>query len=302
MFRLINAEGDFLPGLIADYYAGKIVLQFHSIGMYLLKNMIINAIVKNLPNVEVIYSKSSNTLPHKANIVAKDEILYTKNDLTISTTNDNEYWKAKEKGLTYFIDYLNGQKTGFFLDQQYNRSLVRELSKDRMVLNCFCYTGGFSIAALAGKAKQVDSIDISKRALMVCEKNATENGFNSSHSTKCEDVVTYIDKIEKDYYDLIILDPPAFAKHNKDLHNALRGYRTINQKAMEKIKSGGLLFTFSCSQVVSKEDFLTMLFSCAVLSNRKVRIVKRLFQNTDHPQSIFHPEGDYLKGFLLYVE
>ena len=302
MFRLINAEGDFLPGLIADYYAGKIVLQFHSIGMYLLKNMIINAIVKNLPNVEVIYSKSSNTLPHKANIVAKDEILYTKNDLTISTTNDNEYWKAKEKGLTYFIDYLNGQKTGFFLDQQYNRSLVRELSKDRMVLNCFCYTGGFSIAALAGKAKQVDSIDISKRALMVCEKNATENGFNCSHSTKCEDVVTYIDKIEKDYYDLIILDPPAFAKHNKDLHNALRGYRTINQKAMEKIKSGGLLFTFSCSQVVSKEDFLTMLFSCAVLSNRKVRIVKRLFQNTDHPQSIFHPEGDYLKGFLLYVE
>ncbi len=297
MFRLINAEGDFLPGLIADYYDNKIVIQFHSIGMYLLRNMIATAIKENL-KVEVIYSKSSNTLPHTTNILPKDEILFGKNDITL--------WRAKEDGCIYEIDYLNGQKTGFFLDQQYNRKLVKELSNNKVVLNCFCYTGGFSVAALAGNAKRVDSIDISKRALMLCSRNVEINGLNdnsiSVHQTKCEDVVTYIDRIEKNYYDLIILDPPAFAKHNKDLHNALKGYRTINQKAMEKIKSGGFLFTFSCSQVVSKEDFLTMLFSCAVLSKRNVRIVKRLFQNSDHPQSIFHPEGDYLKGFLLYIE
>lgn len=329
IFRLINAEGDFLPGLIVDFYANMLVIQFHSVGMYLMREMIIASLIKYLPNTEFIYSKSSSTLPKNKEIAPKDEYLwFNKGDGKTKPLSENFYkevvsWIATENGCNFSIDFKQGQKTGFFIDQQSNRRLVSELSKDKTVLNCFCYTGGFSVAALKGGAKKVDSIDISKRALNMCDANVDMNGFHNKtavtrfedetfaelvaskpivHESKCEDVVEYIDNIPADTYDMIILDPPAFAKHQRDVNKALKGYRTINQKAMEKIKSGGLLFTFSCSQAVSRDDFATMLFSCAALAKRKVRIVRRLPHNFDHPQSIFHPEGEYLKGFLLYVE
>ncbi len=294
VFRLINAEGDFLPGLIADYYDDNIVVQFHSVGMYLMREYIVNALKTNLHSIKTIFSKSSSTLPKGSEVLPKDEFLYG--------NSDEQTFVAKENGIKFLIDYKQGQKTGFFIDQQSNRSLVSQLSKDKTVLNCFGYTGGFSLAALKGGAKRVETLDISKRALEICEKNVEMNGYSSRHISQCEDVVKFIDSISENEYDMIILDPPAFAKHQRDLQRALKGYRTINQKAMEKIKSGGLLFTFSCSQAVSREDFSTMLFSCAALAKRKVRIVRRLPHNFDHPQSIFHPEGEYLKGFLLYIE
>ena len=329
IFRLVNAEGDFLPGLIVDFYADMLVIQFHSVGMYLMRDMIVASLVKYLPQTEFIYSKSSSTLPKNNIAVPKDEFLwFNKGDGKTKPLSENFYkdvalWVATENGCKFSIDFKEGQKTGFFIDQQSNRRLVSELSKDKTVLTCFCYTGGFSVAALKGGAKKVDSIDISKKALNICNANVDMNGFHNktavtrfedgefaelvaskpiAHESKCEDVVEYIDSIPADTYDMIILDPPAFAKHQKDINKALKGYRTINQKAMEKIKSGGLLFTFSCSQAVSRDDFATMLFSCAALARRNVRIVRRLPHNFDHPQSIFHPEGEYLKGFLLYVE
>lgn len=301
IFRIVNAEGDFLPGLIVDFYDSHLIIQFHSIGMYLMRDMIVKALVKLLPDTKFIFSKSSSTMPKSTNIVPKDEFLWVKAEDN-RLLNNIENFVAKENGCSFIIDFKEGQKTGFFIDQQANRKLVSGLSKGKNVLNCFCYTGGFSVAALKGGAKKVDSIDISKKALNICNANVDMNGFLQNHESKCEDVVTYIENVPANTYDMIILDPPAFAKHQKDIRQALKGYRTINQKAMEKIKSGGLLFTFSCSQAVSKEDFLTMLFSCATLANKKVRIVRRLPHNFDHPQSIFHPEGEYLKGFLLYVE
>ena len=329
IFRLINAEGDFLPGLIADFYENMIVVQFHSVGIYLMRDMIVKALAENVPDIEFIYSKSSSTLPKCQDIQAKDEFLWTKSREGKASAFSDEFcnqimmWVATENGCRYSIDFKQGQKTGFFIDQKSNRKLVSELSRGKTVLNCFCYTGGFSLAALKGGAVKVDSVDISKRALNICDANVDMNGFHNKtavtrfedkefaediaakpivHESKCEDVVEYIDKIPADMYDMIILDPPAFAKHQRDVNKALKGYRTINQKAMEKIKSGGLLFTFSCSQAVSREEFATMLFSCAALAKRNVRIVRRLPHNYDHPQSIFHPEGEYLKGFLLYVE
>lgn len=294
IFRIINAEGDFLPGLIADYYDGNIVLQFHSLGMYSLKDFIVTAILKAIPSVKTIFSKSSSTMPKNSSITAHDEFLY-------SSTND-EFFVAKENTCKFLIDYKYGQKTGFFIDQGSNRMLLSSLSKDKRVLNCFGYTGGFSVAALKSKAKVVETLDISQRAIDICNQNVEMNGFQANHISKKVDVVDYLDNVPNNKYDIIVLDPPAFAKHHRDIDRALKGYRSINQKAMQKIAPQGLLFTFSCSQAVNKEDFLTMLFSCAVISNRKIRIVRRLPHNFDHPQSIFHPEGEYLKGFLLYVE
>ncbi|MBQ9311842.1 MAG: class I SAM-dependent rRNA methyltransferase [Bacteroidales bacterium] len=294
IFRLINSEGDFLSGLIADYYDGNIVLQFHSVGMYLMKDFIVKALVDNVKNLKTIFSKSSSTLPKKENIETKDEFLYS--------TSEEDYFIAKENDCNFIIDYKEGQKTGFFIDQASNRKLLSSLSKDKKVLNCFGYTGGFSVAALKGGASFVTTLDISKKAIDICNKNIENNSYSSKHEAKVVDVLEYLDNIKKGEYDIIVLDPPAFAKHNRDLVRALKGYRTINKKAMEKIKSGGLLFTFSCSQAVKNEDFITMLFSSAALSNRKVRIVRKLPHNFDHPQSIFHPEGEYLKGVLLYVE
>lgn len=295
IFRLVNGEGDFLPSLIADYYEGLVVLQFHSVGMWRLKEDIVGAFKEVLQaDCKAVFSKSSSTLPKQSGISAKDEFLFG------SLPED---WFAKENGLTYRIDYAMGQKTGFFIDQRENRRLVGEYAKGKRVLNAFAYTGGFSLSALRGMAKEVVSLDISARAVEICEKNAEMNfPQNNVHSGEVADVLDYLDTLEKGRFDLIILDPPAFAKHQRNLQQAIKGYRAINQKAMEKIASGGLLFTFSCSQAVSKDDFATMLFSCAALSGRKVRIIKQLAAGCDHPQSIFHPEGSYLKGTLLYVE
>lgn len=295
IFRLVNGEGDFLPSLIADYYEELVVLQFHSVGMWRLKEEIVGAFKEVLQSdCKAVFSKSSSTLPKQSGISAKDEFLFG------SLPED---WFAKENGLTYRIDYAMGQKTGFFIDQRENRRLVGEYAKGKRVLNAFAYTGGFSLSALKGMAKEVVSLDISARAVEICEKNAEMNFPQSNvHRGEVADVLGYLETLEKGRFDLIILDPPAFAKHQRNLQQALKGYRAINQKAMEKIASGGLLFTFSCSQAVSKDDFATMLFSCAALSGRKVRIIKQLAAGCDHPQSIFHPEGGYLKGTLLYVE
>lgn len=295
IFRLVNGEGDFLPSLIADYYEGLVVLQFHSVGMWRLREEIVGAFKEVLQSdCKAVFSKSSSTLPKQSGISAKDEFLFG------SLPED---WFAKENGLTYRIDYAMGQKTGFFIDQRENRRLVGEYAKGKRVLNAFAYTGGFSLSALKGMAKEVVSLDISARAVEICEKNAEMNFPQSNvHRGEVADVLDYLDTLEKGRFDLIILDPPAFAKHQRNLQQALKGYRAINQKAMEKIAGGGLLFTFSCSQAVSKDDFATMLFSCAALSGRKVRIIKQLAAGCDHPQSIFHPEGGYLKGTLLYVE
>ncbi len=295
IFRLVNGEGDFLPSLIADFYEGLVVLQFHSVGMWRLREEIVGAFKEVLQSdCKAVFSKSSSTLPKQSGISAKDEFLFC------SLPED---WFAKENGLTYRIDYAMGQKTGFFIDQRENRRLVGEYAKGKRVLNAFAYTGGFSLSALKGMAKEVVSLDISARAVEICEKNAEMNFPQSNvHRGEVADVLDYLDTLEKGRFDLIILDPPAFAKHQRNLQQALKGYRAINQKAMEKIAGGGLLFTFSCSQAVSKDDFATMLFSCAALSGRKVRIIKQLAAGCDHPQSIFHPEGGYLKGTLLYVE
>lgn len=295
IFRLVNGEGDFLPSLIADFYEGLVVLQFHSVGMWRLREEIVGAFKEVLQSdCKAVFSKSSSTLPKQSGISAKDEFLFG------SLPED---WFAKENGLTYRIDYAMGQKTGFFIDQRENRRLVGEYAKGKRVLNAFAYTGGFSLSALKGMAKEVVSLDISARAVEICEKNAEMNFSQSNvHRGEVADVLDYLDTLEKGRFDLIILDPPAFAKHQRNLQQALKGYRAINQKAMEKIAGGGLLFTFSCSQAVSKDDFSTMLFSCAALSGRKVRIIKQLAAGCDHPQSIFHPEGGYLKGTLLYVE
>lgn len=301
IFRLINAEGDNLPGLIADWYDGNVVLQFHSVGMYLLKDYILNSLIHSLPQIKTIFSKSSSTLGRVHNVEAKDEFLYISDSLA-EYKNTPKYFVAMENGSKYLIDYQEGQKTGFFIDQAANRRLVRELSKDKKVLNCFSYTGGFSVAALSGGASEVESVDISEKACRVCIRNVEINNMTPNHRVVRQDVLDYLSTVPNEEYDIIILDPPAFAKHNRDLQKALKGYRSINLSAMQKIKHGGFLFTFSCSQVVSSQDFFTMLFSCSVLSKRKVRLVKRLTHNFDHPQNIFHSEGEYLKGALLYIE
>lgn len=294
IFRLINAEGDFLPGLIVDYYDNNLVIQFHSIGFYRLKDFVVNALLECLPEVKTIFSKSSSTLPKSKDYTAKDEFVYG--------NSQEDFFIAKENDISYLIDYKQGQKTGFFIDQQTNRAILCSLSKGKKVLNCFSYTGGFSLSALKGGATQVDSVDISNRALQICQTNAQNNHLQAFHNTIQEDVLHYLDTIEKGKYDIIVLDPPAFAKHNKDLKSALKGYRTINQKAIEKVKKGGLIFTFSCSQVVSYEEFNTMVFSCSNLSGRQVRVIDRLKATYSHCQSIYHPEGAYLKGLLLYVD
>ncbi len=295
IFRLINGEGDFMPSLIADYYKGLVVLQFHSLGMWRFSGEIVSALKETLgENCKAIFNKSSSTLSRQCGVGSKDEFLYGE------LPSD---WSAEENTLSFKVDYALGQKTGFFIDQRDNRKLLSEIAKDRKVLNAFAYTGGFSLSALMGGAKEVVSLDISARAVEICEENVKRNFPDAqNHRGEVKDVLDYMEEMRKGSYDLIVLDPPAFAKHARNLPQALKGYRSINQKAMEKIASGGLLLTFSCSQAVSSEEFATMLFSCAALSGRNVRIIKRLAAGNDHPQSIFHPEGEYLKGMLLYVE
>lgn len=290
-FRLIHGEGDSLPGLIVDVYDNTAIVQAHSVGMHHARFEIAEAIKTILGNVNVYY-KSENTLPFKANIEPEDGYLIGKGGNGI----------AVENNLKFIIDWEKGQKTGFFIDQRENRSLLEKYSNGKDVLNMFCYTGGFSCYAMRGGAKSVDSVDSSAKAMEIVNKNMALNFPNDNrHTSYTTDAFKFLDNIQ-DKYDLIVLDPPAFAKHRDVLRNALQGYKKLNVKAFEQIKPGGILFTFSCSQAVSKEQFRLAVFSAAAISGRNVRILHQLSQPADHPINIYHPEGEYLKGLVLYVE
>lgn len=294
MYRLVNGEGDGLPGLIIDWFDGHVVIQFHSYGMYLLKDTIKDILLDLLKDkIKSIYNKSATTLPEMNGNLFKDELLYGTIDEVL----------VKENGLSFYIDILKGQKTGFFIDQRDSRKIVGEYTAGKKVLNMFSYTGGFSMYALNAGAELVHSVDISKKVMEIVGRNAMMQGEKANnHQAFAEDVFEYLDKMPSDFYDVIILDPPAFAKHHKVKDQGIKGYRTINRKAMEKIKKGGLLFTFSCSQAISKDDFQTLLFSSAVMEKKNVKVIKQLQQSVDHPVSIYHPEGSYLKGFMLQVD
>ncbi|MCF0207588.1 MAG: class I SAM-dependent rRNA methyltransferase [Bacteroidales bacterium] len=290
VFRLVNGEGDFMPGLIADYYNGVVVFQAHSVGMHKLFPVFAEIVVELLgKKVISIFDKSRATIPH---ISTEDSFIWGK---------AHDEWEICEHGNRMLINFYEGQKTGFFVDQRENRQLVGSLSKGKRVLNTFGYTGGFSLSALRGGASYVETVDISKKAIALCERNVAMNFENANHKGVAKDVLDYLSSIDENF-DIIILDPPAFAKNHKNLQQGLKGYKNINQKAIEKIKSGGLLFTFSCSQAVSREDFKTMVFTSAANAHRNVRIVKQLPHAIDHPISIYHPEGEYLKGLMLEVE
>ncbi|MGN0229847.1 MAG: class I SAM-dependent rRNA methyltransferase [Muribaculaceae bacterium] len=291
-FRLVHGEGDFLPGLVVDIYGNTAVMQAHSPGMHFARNTIAEALVK-LPEgiVKNVYYKSETTLPY----ITRD----TENYYIIGGYDTNI---ALENGLKFHVDWLRGQKTGFFVDQRENRSLLEKYAKGRKVLNMFCYTGGFSFYAMRGGAQAVHSVDSSSKAISLTRENVELNfPGDTRHEAFAEDAFKFLNEMDNSY-DLIILDPPAFAKHKSALKNALIGYRKINAKAFEKIQKGGILFTFSCSQAVSKEQFRLAVFSAAAQSGRKVRILYQLTQPADHPINIYHPEGEYLKGLVLYVE
>ena len=299
-FRLIHGEGDFLPGLIVDVYADTAVVQAHSVGMHVHRNEIAKAVLDEIPQVENVYYKSDDTLPFKAPVEG-EKIGYL---IQSDNSDESEFWST-ENGLQFRIDWLRGQKTGFFIDQRENRALVERYAKGKDVLNMFCYTGGFSLYALRGGAKRVDSVDVSQKAIDLVNVNVARNFPNATnHTSVAADAFEYLSaqKAEGKTYDLIILDPPAFAKHRDAVKNALRGYQRINAKAIEMIRPGGILFTFSCSQAVDKEAFRLAVFSAAAQVGRKVRILHQLHQPQDHPINIYHPEGEYLKGLVLYVE
>ncbi|WP_294745359.1 class I SAM-dependent rRNA methyltransferase [uncultured Prevotella sp.] len=288
-FRLVHGEGDLLPGLIIDIYDDTAVMQAHSIGMHLARHDIAKSLAKVMEGrISNIYYKSETTLP----------FMDPENGFLLGKTDNNI---AMENGLKFYVDWLRGQKTGFFVDQRENRALLERYAKGKRVLNMFCYTGGFSFYAMRGGAELVHSVDSSAKAIELTRRNVELNFPNDSrHEAFCEDAFKYLDGIKD--YNLIILDPPAFAKHRGALHNALKGYTRLNQKAFEKIERGGILFTFSCSQVVTKDHFRNAVFTAAALAKRKVRILHQLHQPADHPINIFHPEGEYLKGLVLYVE
>ncbi|MBP5370944.1 MAG: class I SAM-dependent rRNA methyltransferase [Bacteroidales bacterium] len=291
-YRLVHGEGDNLSGLVIDYYNGTAVVQCHSVGMFKNLDCIAKALQQTMgEQLTAIYNKSESTLPFKAGIENNDGLLWGE----IKTENALEY------GNSFFIDWIQGQKTGFFIDQRENRKLVEHYAKGKLVLNTFCYTGGFSVYALRGGAKKVVSVDCSARAIELTDKTVAMNFPNAEHTSVVSDTFKYLDN-NKDNFDLIILDPPAFAKHGKVLNNALQGYKRLNMKAIEQIKKGGILFTFSCSQAVSKEEFRKSVFAAAANTKRNVRILHQLSQPADHPISIYHPEGEYLKGLVLEVE
>lgn len=292
-YRLVHGEGDFLSGLVIDIYGNTAVLQAHSPGMHYARKTIAEALVSiEELGVKNVYYKSETTLPYKAQ-------LDPQNDYLIGGFETNI---AMENGLKFHVDWLKGQKTGFFIDQRDNRSLLEHYAKGRNVLNMFCYTGGFSFYAMRGGANLVHSVDSSAKAIQLTDSNVELNFPNDQrHKAFAEDAFKYLDDMGENY-DLIILDPPAFAKHKSALRNALIGYRRLNAKAFEKIKPGGILFTFSCSQAVNREQFRLAVFSAAAQSKRKVRILHQLTQPSDHPINIYHPEGEYLKGLVLYVE
>ena len=293
VFRLIHAEGDEMPGLIVDFYKGTAVFQMHSVGMYLARHELVKAMKEVLgEKLKAVYDKSAKTLPGKAELNAVDTYL-------LGTEGETE---VLENGLRFKVDWVHGQKTGFFIDQRENRRLVQKYAKNRDVLNMFCYTGGFSLYAIKGGANMVHSVDASGKAIDMTRKNTALNfPEDKRHKAIVADGFEFLKDIQ-DKYDLIILDPPAFAKHRSALPQALQGYKRINTRAFEQIRSGGILFTFSCSQVVSKEKFREAVFTAAAISGRKIRIVHQLLQPTDHPVNIYHPESEYLKGLVLFVE
>jgi len=294
--RLVNGEGDQLPGLIIDIYGSTAVIQAHSVGMHRDMELITNALkeVMNDDNLKHIYYKSEGTLPFKADLGAQDGYLWGGED------NDAI---ALENGLRFQIDWLKGQKTGFFIDQRENRKLLEQYAAGRSLLNMFCYTGGFSVYGLRGGAAVVDSVDSSSKAVSITDSNVTLNfGEEPRHHSFSEDAFRYLKETPEGKYDLMVLDPPAFAKHRGAVNNALQGYKKLNLAAMAKIAPGGILFTFSCSQAITKEQFRLAVFSAAAISGRKVRILHQLSQPADHPINIYHPEGEYLKGLVLRVE
>jgi len=294
-YRLVHGEGDALPGLIIDCYGETMVMQAHSVGMHTSRKAVCRALVEVMGNrMKHVYYKSETTLPFKAELEQENDFIHggTDNDIAI------------ENGLKFHVDWLHGQKTGFFIDQRENRSLLEHYAKDKSVLNMFCYTGGFSVYAMRGQAKMVHSVDSSAKAIELTNRNIDLNfPGDKRHEAFCEDAFKYLDNTDNaNKYDLIVLDPPAFAKHRKALHNALKGYTRLNVKGLQRIKQGGILFTFSCSQIVSKENFRNAVFTAAAQAGRKVRILHQLHQPADHPINIYHPEGEYLKGLVLYVE
>lgn len=292
-YRLVHGEGDSLPGLVVDCYGKTAVMQAHSVGIHMQRQEIADALVKVMHGrIENVYYKSETTLPYKAE-------LRQENGFIIGGSHDNT---AVENGLKFHVDWLKGQKTGFFVDQRENRSLLERYAAGKNVLNMFCYTGGFSFYAMRGGAKLVHSVDSSAKAIELTNANVGLNfPGDNRHKAFCEDAFKFLDNAQ-DFYDLIILDPPAFAKHRAALHNALKGYTRLNVKAFQRIKHGGILFTFSCSQVVTKDNFRNAVFTAAAQSGRSVRILHQLHQPADHPINIYHPEGEYLKGLVLYVE
>lgn len=293
-FRLVHGEGDFLPGLIVDVYGQTAVVQAHSVGMHYARDIIAECLV-SLPGASLrnVYYKSETTLPYKASLDPQNDYIIGSYDTDI----------AVENGLKFRVDWLKGQKTGFFVDQRDNRSLLRHFARGRRVLNMFCYTGGFSVYALSGGATLVHSVDSSAKAVSLTRDNVRLNfGDDAPHEAFAEDAFKYLAEMEDGAYDLVVLDPPAFAKHRGAIKNALRGYQKLNARAMGKMPEGSILFTFSCSQAVSKEQFRLAVFSAAAQVGRRVRILHQLTQPADHPINIYHPEGEYLKGLILYIE
>ena len=292
-YRLVHGEGYNIPGLVIDIYGNTAVMQAHSVGIHQERMAIAKALVEVAGDrIANVYYKSETTLPYKAELGQEDGFI-------IGGSDDN---LAMENGLKFHVDWLKGQKTGFFVDQRENRSLLERFAKGKKVLNMFCYTGGFSFYAMRGGAELVHSVDSSAKAIELTTRNVDMNfPGDTRHEAFCEDAFKYLDRMG-DRYDLVILDPPAFAKHRGALHNALKGYTRLNTKAFEKIQKGGILFTFSCSQVVTKDNFRNAVFTAAAIAGRKVRILHQLHQPADHPINIFHPEGEYLKGLVLYVE
>ncbi len=292
-YRLVHGEGDNLPGLVIDCYGDTAVMQAHSVGMHVSRMDVCEALVQVMGNrIKNVYYKSETTLPFKADLGQENGFIY-------GNTNENT---AVENGLRFHVDWLKGQKTGFFVDQRENRTLLEHYSKGKRVLNMFCYTGGFSVYAMRGEAELVHSVDSSAKAIELTKKNVELNfPGDMRHEAFCEDAFKYLDANDAKY-DLIVLDPPAFAKHRGALHNALKGYTRLNVKGLQRIKKGGILFTFSCSQVVTKDHFRNAVFTAAAQAGRRVRILHQLHQSADHPINIYHPEGEYLKGLVLYVE
>lgn len=292
-YRLVHGEGDNLPGLVIDCYGETAVMQAHSVGMHVCRNIIAKVLMNVMgERIKNVFYKSETTLPFKAELGQENGFIYGR----------SENNTAVENGLKFHVDWLKGQKTGFFIDQRENRSLLERYSKGKTILNMFCYTGGFSFYAMRGGARVVHSVDSSAKAIELTNANVELNfPEDKRHVAYCEDAFKFLDKAD-DVYDLIILDPPAFAKHRNALHNALKGYTRLNLKAMQHIRPGGILFTFSCSQVVTKDYFRNAVFTAAALAGREVRILHQLHQPADHPINIYHPEGEYLKGLVLYVE